>query len=367
MIRVLHVVTYMGRGGLETMLMNYYRNIDKSQVQFDFLVHRDFEADYDKEIESLGGRIYRLPRLNPFSSIYKTKLDQFFEEHKAEYKIVHSHLDCLAGIPLKYAKKYGIPVRIAHAHSSNQTKDKKYLLKLLFKKNITKYANELVACGNEAGLWMFETDKFHILNNAIDSSKYKYDFNLSQEIKNKWNIAEDVMVVGHVGRFNEPKNHKFIVEVFQEVLNEQDNAVLLLVGAGELKPQIEKQVKGAGIEKNVIFTGLCSEVEKMLQVMNVFLFPSIYEGLPVSIVEAQAAGLPCLISDKVPIECKKTKLVHQLELSKSSEEWAKKVIELSKIEKCDTSEEIKAAKFDISENAKELQTYYLDICNRRKC
>ena len=142
-IRVLHVVTYMGRGGLETMIMNYYRHIDRSKVQFDFLVHRDFEADYDKEILSLGGKIYRLPPLNPFSRTYISRLDDFFEKHR-EYKIVHSHLDCMASIPLKSAKKYGVPVCIAHAHNNNQIKDKKYILKLLYKKSISTYADFLL-------------------------------------------------------------------------------------------------------------------------------------------------------------------------------------------------------------------------------
>ena len=128
-IRVLHVVTYMGRGGLETMIMNYYRNINRNKIQFDFLVHRDFVADYDREIMSLGGKIYRLPSLNPVSKIYQDKLNLFFKQHR-EYKIVHSHLDCMAAIPLKAAKKNGVSICIAHAHNSNQTKDKKYLLKL---------------------------------------------------------------------------------------------------------------------------------------------------------------------------------------------------------------------------------------------
>ena len=152
-IRILYVVTYMGRGGLETMLMNYYRQIDRNEVQFDFLVHRDFEADYDKEILKLGGKIYHLPRLNPWDYRYLKKLDEFFQQHK-EYKIVHSHLDCMAGIPLKYAKKNGIPVRIAHAHSKSQDKDFKYPLKLWMKRMIPRYATKLFACGEEAGEWM---------------------------------------------------------------------------------------------------------------------------------------------------------------------------------------------------------------------
>ena len=181
-IRILHIVTYMGRGGLETMIMNYYRNIDRSKVQFDFLTHRQERWDYDDEIEKLGGKIYRLPRLNPFSPSYLKALDGFFKEHK-EYKIVHCHQDCLSGIPLKYAKKNGVPFTIAHSHSSNQNKDLKYLVKLAAKKNICKYSDHLFACGKEAGEWMFNTSDFEILNNAIDTKKYIYNEEKSLKIK----------------------------------------------------------------------------------------------------------------------------------------------------------------------------------------
>ena len=167
-IRVLQVVTYMGRGGLETMLMNYYRNIDRDKVQFDFLTHRDERWDYDNEIESLGGKIYHLPKLNPFSKNYLNALDKFFNEHK-EYQIVHCHQDCLSGVVLKVAKKNGVKFTIAHAHSASQDKNLKYLIKVLAKKNIKKYSDKMFACGGEAGKWMFETDDFEVLNNAIDT------------------------------------------------------------------------------------------------------------------------------------------------------------------------------------------------------
>ena len=163
-IRVLQVVTYMGRGGLETMLMNYYRNIDRNKVQFDFLTHRDERWDYDDEIESLGGKIYHLPKLNPFSKSYLNALDKFFKEHK-EYQIVHCHQDCLSGVVLKVAKKNGVRFTIAHAHSASQDKNLKYFIKVLAKKNIKKYSDKMFACGEEAGKWMFETDNFEVLNN----------------------------------------------------------------------------------------------------------------------------------------------------------------------------------------------------------
>ena len=174
MIRVLHVVTYMGRGGLETMLMNYYRHIDRSKVQFDFLVHREFEADYDEEIKSLGGRIYHVSRLVPWSRRYKAELRRFFRTHP-EYKIVHVHQDCLSSVALQCAKDCGIPVRIAHSHNSNQDKNIKYLFKRYYMRKIPETATELFACGKAAGDWMFGGKTYRLLPNAIAAGKYIYE------------------------------------------------------------------------------------------------------------------------------------------------------------------------------------------------
>lgn len=359
-IRILHVVTYMGRGGLETMIMNYYRHIDRSRVQFDFLVHRDFEADYDAEILSLGGQIHRLPPLNPISPHYLSELDRFFAEH-SEYRIVHSHLDCMAGIPLKYAKKHGIPVRIAHAHNSNQTKDSKYLLKLLYKRNIHKNTSHLFACAEAAGQWMFGTNDFHVLNNAIDAKRYAFDPDVRRSVRQEFGIGEDAFVVGHVGRFMAPKNHSFLLRIFARL---PKNARLLLVGDGELRQSTEKQADELGIRDRVIFTGVRGDVDRLLQAMDVFVFPSIYEGLPVSVIEAQAAGLPCLISDKVPIECKKTDLVTQLPLDAGEDAWASAAMRAVETPRENTLEQIRSAGFDVVENAARLTDFYLSQYER---
>lgn len=365
-IRILHVVTYMGRGGLETMLMNYYRNIDRDKVQFDFLTHRDFEADYDKEIKELGGNIYQLPRLNPFSPAYLRLLDQFFREHK-EYRIVHSHLDCMAGIPLKYAKKNGVPVRIAHAHSSNQVKDKKYVLKLYFKRNITKYATNLFACSRDAGKWMFNTDDFKIVNNAIDAKKYIYNENIRKTLRNNLQIDSDTFVIGHVGSFSNPKNHLFLVDVFENIVKRHQNSKLLLVGDGELKDVVYKKCQLNALEDKVIFTGIRDDVPDLLQVMDAFVFPSLFEGLGIAVVEAQAAGLPCLISDRVPIECEKTEgLVYQLKLDSGPESWAEMALQCAEIERRNTIKQIEKADFDIHKNADRLQQFYLKVLDGEK-
>ena len=214
MIRVLHVVTYMGRGGLETMLMNYYRHIDRSKVQFDFLVHREFEADYDEEIKSLGGRIYHVSRLVPWSRRYKAELRRFFRTHP-EYKIVHVHQDCLSSVALQCAKECGIPVRIAHSHNSNQDKNIKYLFKRYYMRKIPETATELFACGKAAGDWMFGGKTYRLLPNAIAAEKYIYEEEKAKKIKKELDLEKN-LVIGHIGRFNPQKNHKFLIDIFEK-------------------------------------------------------------------------------------------------------------------------------------------------------
>ena len=358
MIRILHIVTYMGRGGLETMLMNYYRHIDRSQIQFDFLVHREFQADYDDEIASLGGKIYHLPRLVPWSPTYHRTLNSFFAEH-AEYQIVHVHQDCLSSVILKTAKRHGVQVRIAHSHNSSQDKNLKYLIKLYYKRQIPKYATQLFACGREAGEWMFHGASFQILNNAIDAKQYQYNPVRATQMRSMLGIPETSFVVGHVGRFSPQKNHGFLLDIFAEILKRRENAVLLLVGDGSLRPSIEENAKALGLSEKVIFTGVRSDVPDLMQAMDVFVFPSLYEGLPVTMVEAQASSLPCFVSDKVPLECKKTNLVTQISLQKPAEYWAEQILKARGTERRDTYAEIASAGFDIVENAKWLQDFYL--------
>ncbi len=361
MLRILHIVTHMNRGGLETMLMNYYRHIDRTQVQFDFLTHREYDGDYGEEIKKLGGIIYHLPTLNPFSSSYKKTLGYFFEHHP-EYQIIHVHQDCLSSVILKEAEKCGIPVRIAHSHCSSQDKDLKYLIKIFYRHFISKYATELFACGKDAGNWMFCGAPFIVLNNAINSANYVYNFEKRRTVRKQLELNNDELVIGHVGRFSLQKNHTYLIDVFHQIKVQFPNSKLLLVGddRGELADNIKRKVADLGLSDSVIFTGLRSDVADLMQAMDVFVFPSKYEGLPVTMIEAQSAGLPCVISEKVPIECKVTDLVIQINLSVPAEYWAETIIKtaMSTVRQ-DTSEFIKEAGFDIAENAKWLQDYYL--------
>lgn len=356
-IRVLHVVTYMGRGGLETMIMNYYRNIDRSKVQFDFLTHRNERWDYDDEIERLGGKIYHLPKLNPFNPKYLNALDNFFKKHK-EYKIVHCHQDCLSGIVLKYAKKNGVPFTIAHSHNANQDKNLKYLVKLIAKKNICKYSDYLFACGKEAGEWMFKTSDFEILNNAIDTKRYIYNEEKSLEMKEKLGVT-DKFVIGHVGRFRPQKNHSFIIDIFKEVCEKEANSILLLVGDGPLEDEIKKKVHDLGLEDKVKFLGSRDDVNDLMQAMDVFMLPSLYEGFGIVLIEAQASGLKCVISESIPTDAIISKKVKQLSLDEDISSWAKEIL-CSKSERKEGIEDIEKSKYDIKSNAKWLENFYIE-------
>ena len=356
-------MTYMGRGGLETMLMNYFRHIDRSKVMFDFLVHRDFEADYDREIESLGGRIYHVSRLIPWSKNYRNELKRIFREHP-EYKIVHVHQDCLSSVALECAKECGVPVRIAHSHNSNQDKNWKYLVKRYYMKKIPNYATDLFACGKLAGEWMYGGHPFQILCNAIDTEQYIYSTSVSKRVRYALDIKDEI-VIGHVGRFHPQKNHTFLIDVFCECIKQNPNMKLLLIGDGEGRKEIEEKVRNTGIEEKVLFTGVRSDVNELLQAMDVFVFPSLYEGLPVTMIEAQAAGLPCVISDQVSEECIVTKgLVTRKSLDETPVEWSDYILPRAHQQKENHIEEIIAAGYDITTAAKWLEEYYLQ-CERK--
>ncbi len=359
MVRVLQVVTNMDRGGLETMLMNYYRHIDREKVQFDFLEHRYTHAAYDDEIEALGGRIYRLPRLVPWSKTYHNALSAFLIEHP-EYKIIHVHQDCLSSVILKAAQCYGIPVRIAHSHTSNLSKNIKFPIKLWYKRSIPRYATNLFACGSKAGNWMFGDAPYRILNNAVDTAEYIYNPAKRRVVRNSLGLTDEY-TIGHVGRFNPLKNHSFLLEVFAALVRREPNAVLLLVGGGADMEKTRLKAEALGLAHKVRFLGVRSDVSDLMQAMDVFVFPSLYEGLPVTIVEAQAAGLPCLISDRVPLECVITNgLVSVVPLTDSTDAWAMAILKTNKIERIDRHAEIANHGFDIATEAVKLQEFYLN-------
>ena len=228
---------------------------------------------------------------------------------------------------------------------------------MYYRRQIPKYATHLLACSEQAGKWMYGNCSFCVMNNAIDAKEYRFNPYKREKVRNDFHVKNNEILIGHVGRFNYSKNQFFLIDIFQKV-QKKIPAKLILVGDGELRKQIEKKVQNSNLADRVIFTGVRSDVANLMQAMDVFVFPSNYEGLPVTLIEAQASGLPCLISDKVSMECKITDYVQQIDLTKSIEQWAEFAIRASKIKRKDTFEEIKKAGFDIKENAKLLQKFY---------
>lgn len=360
MIRILQVVNIMDRAGLETFLMNYYRNINRDMIQFDFLTHRDEIGEYEDEIKKLGGKVYHAPRLLPQNYIsYMKWMKRFFKEHP-EYKIVHSHIDAMSFWPLWAAARAGISVRIAHSHSTKIEKDYKYILKVLFKKLLPYVSNYYWTCGDLAGKFLFEGRDCTQIKNAINTEHFYYDQGIRTTIRNELNI-QDSLVVGHVGRFLEVKNHRFLIEVFENIKSIVPDAKLLLVGQGELQENIKKLVKDKGLEKSVIFTGSRSDVNCLMQVMDVFVLPSLFEGVPVVGIEAQAAGLPCVFSDKVPREVGLSENSKFLSLSIGAQKWAEQIVLLKNENRKNGKEIVKESGYDITSAAQDLMKNYQEL------
>ena len=325
MIRILQVVNDMHRAGLETMLMNYYRNIDRTEIQFDFLTHRPNKSDYDDEIISLGGKVYYAPRLYPQNYPKYFKWMKAFFAENPEYKIIHSHIDTMSYLPLKAAKKAGVPVRIAHSHNTAIDKDFKYPLKLYFRTRINGVATNRLACGYEAGKFLFKGKPFKVIPNAVDADIFLYDEVLRKKKRAELGL-ENSFVVGHVGRLSYQKNHKFLIKIFDAVLKKESAAKLMLIGVGEKEQEIKEQVKFLGLDDKVLFLGNRSDVNELYQAMDVFVLPSLFEGIPVVGVEAQFADLPCLFSDKTPGEVKFNVRTKFVGLDNSPEFWADEIL-----------------------------------------
>lgn len=302
-VRILHAVVNMNRGGAETLLMNLYRNIDRTKVQFDFLTCK--AGTFDEEIEALGGRIHRIPYVTDVGhSAYIKSLNRFFRSHP-EYKIIHSHMDKMSGFILRAAKKAGIPTRIAHSHNtSSEGGMAAKLYKWVAGKFVKPCATHFLACSNRAANWLFaEKEKQAIiLKNGIESDKFSFSTDVRRQVRQEMQLAEESIVIGHVGRFCHQKNHSYLLEIFSQLNREMPNTVLVLAGDGPLRSEIEKKTRELNLTDKVRFLGVRSDVNQLLQGLDLFVFPSWHEGLPVTLIEAQGAGLPCIVSDVITRE-----------------------------------------------------------------
>lgn len=364
-IRILMLFTILNRGGAETMVMNYYRNIDRKKVQFDFLVHREERGAYEDEIETLGGRIYRLIPLHPFTfRNYQHQISDFFDAHP-EYKIIHGHCSESGYFIYKEASKRGIPVIIAHAHSMKALFDAKWFFRTYFKHAMRKYVTQIFTCGEEAGVWLAGKElsaKAVLQRNAIDTKRYLYNASKAAEMKEAIGIPADCQVIGHVGSFWKIKNQTFLIDVFRILHQRNPKTRLVMVGEGELRKELMQKVKDLHLENVALFLGTRSDVPDLLKAMDVFVFPSFGEGLSVAMMEAQCAGLPCVVSDGIPKEVAMTDLVSFLSLKESVETWISSIEKVLSQKKDRTQYPaiITEKGYDIQKNAEWLQNYYLE-------
>lgn len=365
MIRVLHSVSNMDRAGIETMLMNYYRHIDRTKIQFDFLCNKSKPGAYDEEILSLGGRIFHTPGLNPLKyASYLGYMSELFEKHP-EYKIVEAHNGALGVYALYAAKKFSIPVRIFHAHGASITRDLKYPLKAFCKSKISSCANQFYTCGVEAARCYFgnkvvENNDYILIPNAIEVGRFVFN-QTARTILRKKHDLNGKHVIGHVGRFMQQKNHRFLLEVFKRILAADKDAFLVLLGDGQLMDKIKKYSEELNISDKVLFVGNVCNANEWYSAFDLFLLPSIWEGLPVVGVEAQAADLPCIFSASITREIGFSNKVSFISLE-NQDAWVKAALQgLKNKERKDGTELISAKGYNISFEAGKLQEKYINL------
>lgn len=359
-IRILQLFTILNRGGAETNVMNYYRKLDKSKFQFDFAVHREEKGAYEEEIVALGGKIFRFSNIHPFKlANYKQQIVQFFD--KNQYSIIHGQCSELGYFFYKEAHKRGVPVIIAHAHNANPKFDLKLIGRLILKKMMLKYVNTYFSCSHEASVWFFgkkNISKVFIMTNAIQTDLFSYSIEMERLFREKLNSKYTKNIV-HIGRFCEQKNHDFIVDIFYCLNKTDENYKLFLIGEGELKEKVQKKVNEKGLSKKVVFMGLRDDVNQVLQAMDVFLFPSLFEGLGIAFIESQASGVHCVVSDVIPKEAILIKEnVTVIPLKESSLQWANTIHALNLGSKKDVSQEIIDKGYDIGANVRILEEKY---------
>ncbi len=363
-IRIAQIIGKWLGGGVEAVVMNYYRHIDHSKVQFDFICDDDStNIPYD-EIEKLGGKVILIP---PYQKVFKYQKELRRVLRDGKYKIVHSHINTLSVFPLYAAKKVGVPVRIAHSHSTTNKKEwKKNLLKQVLRPFSKKYATNYMCCSELAGRWLFgdkayDEGKVYLLNNAIDLDKFKYDKKIRDKKRKELGIKEDTIVIGHIGRFVAQKNHTFLIDIFNQFHKKEKNSILLLAGQGPLQEEIKNKVRELGLDDSVGFLGQRNDANELYQAFDVFLLPSLYEGLPVVGVEAQASGLLCFFSDDMTKETKVLDSTVFMSLSNTSEEWTGEILtNLKDYKRINTKNEVSDNGFDIEIEARKLEKYYIN-------
>lgn len=368
-IRVLQVVNHMDYGGVESVIMNYYRHIDRRKIQFDFAVSEDSLLPQKEEIRELGGKIFLLPKIIQLKK-YLSALKKIIREN--QYQIVHCNMSSLSVIPLYAAYQEKASIRICHNHTTTHKKEGiKVVMKCMLRPYCKWFATDYFACGEYAGQWLFGVHCLHkggiyIMRNAVEIEKFRYHADTRNKIRKKLGL-DGKFVVGHIGRFVTPKNHVFLVDIFHKVYLQNPDARLLLVGEGELLEKTQNKVKKLGLDKAVIFYGNSKDTASLYQVMDVFCLPSLFEGFPVVLVEAQTGGLPVIVSTQVPKETKLLDSYDSLTLKESPEVWAERILESYSKENQREQAYLKVieAGYSIKEEAERLLEFYFKAGRRK--
>lgn len=362
-LRVLHYVGKMDRGGMESFIMNLYRSVDREKIQFDFVTHGKNNGAFEEEILSLGGKFYNFPHMRKNPLAYKTAWKKFWKAHENEYAAFHFHTNSLANIiALKAAKKAEIPLRIVHAHSSYANKGKLQrlndFLHKIHQKRLPNYANVLFACSDKAAEWLFGGMSrgglsVKIINNGVDLSKYPFNIEYRLSVRHEFGFSDSDKVIGHIGKFIPVKNHDFLIDTVAEAKKIDPSVKALLVGDGSLLDSIKQKAKTSGISDAVVFAGVRADINRILSAFDVLVMPSKYEGLPVSLVEAQANGVPIIVSDTVTRDVEFNPNIEYCSLRDGSEHWAKRLLHaVNDVGRYSSQDRIKAAGFDIKDIAK---------------
>ena len=369
-IRIAQIVGKMIGGGVESVVLNYYKNINREKIQFDFICDSDSTNIPYKEIEELGGKVILIP---PYQKVFKYHKELKKVLKEGNYKIIHSHINTLSVFSLFAAKCAGVPIRIAHSHSTTNNKEKKKnLMKQVLRPFSKKFATNYMCCSEFAGRWQFgdkayDDGKVYLLNNAIDLDKFSFNSKIRNDKRKELNIDDDTLVIGHIGRFVPVKNHNFLIEIFNEIYQKNKNSILILAGQGPLMDSVKDKVRELKLEDNVKFLGQRNDANELYQAFDVFLLPSLYEGLPVVGVEAQAAGLLCYLSDDMTKETKVLDITKFMSLNNTPEEWATNILEdVKNYKRINTSKEMTAKNFNIKEEAKKLEKIYMEYIKKWK-
>lgn len=358
-IRVLCVFSRLDYGGAETMCMNLYRNIDKEKVQFDFVKHTHDECIYEDEIVSQGGRIYEAPIYRIYNNISYCK---WWEKHlhaHPEHRIIHGYYFTVSSIYFRVAKKANC-ITIGHSHTANPVRSGfTDTLKDMMCKKVEQYSDYAFACGQTAGKWLFPQKKFNVLNNAVAAEEFSFNSGVRKMVREEFGWDTE-LVIGTVGRLNFAKNPYGILEIVERTYRKRQDIKFLWVGDGEAKNEIENEIGKRGLSSCIVLTGARKDVARLLQAMDVFILPSIFEGLPTAVIEAQASGLPCFISDTVTREAQITELCKFIPLD-DFDAWIDGILQIDITKRKDTQQQIVAAGYDVHTTAEWLEKFYIDI------